>query len=87
MPSVSPRKKGQKVSVFAATLPRSVVVEGTFQVGEGGRGYSTSEYSSSEYSNVRRFFSLVLLPMVQDAVLFGISCPLGPERSLCCSCR
>eukprot|EP00752_Nemacystus_decipiens_P007719 g6902.t1 len=32
MPSVSPRKKGQKVSVFAAALPRSVVVEGTFQV-------------------------------------------------------
>lgn len=32
MPSVSPRKKGQKVSVFATALPRSVVVEGTFQV-------------------------------------------------------
>lgn len=32
MPSVSPRKKGQTVSVFAAALPRSVVVEGTFQV-------------------------------------------------------
>eukprot|EP00903_Cladosiphon_okamuranus_P019148 g17614.t2 len=32
MPSVSPRKKGQRVSTFAAALPRSVVVEGTFQV-------------------------------------------------------
>lgn len=32
MPSVSPRKKGQKFLVFAAALPRSVVVEGTFQV-------------------------------------------------------
>ncbi|CAM9235116.1 unnamed protein product [Ectocarpus sp. 13 AM-2016] len=32
MPSVSPRKRGQENSVFAAALPRSVVVEGTFQV-------------------------------------------------------
>lgn len=39
MPSVSPRKKGQKVSVFAASLPRSVVVEGTFQV--RGRSWLT----------------------------------------------
>lgn len=31
MPSVSPRKRGQENSVFAAALPRSVVVEGTFQ--------------------------------------------------------
>ncbi|CAM9111294.1 unnamed protein product, partial [Hapterophycus canaliculatus] len=32
MPSVSPKKKGLSASVFAASLPRSVVVEGTFQV-------------------------------------------------------
>lgn len=32
MPSVSPRKRGRRVSMFAAALPRSVVVEGTFQV-------------------------------------------------------
>ena len=33
MPSVDAKKKGQaSSSVFAAALPRSVVVEGTFQV-------------------------------------------------------